>query len=160
MFLEDSDSYCLTAESDTDGAPLGISVCHKVTDVYPNGNQTFTIPLIPPFLSAATPGPVSTFNDKKCVDVPNGNTANGQLLQVWSCVEGNTNQQWEFNAEWGWFRLVGTDKCIDLPDGNAYPGARVSGEYGFRCSWYKPIDYDTLSGSTLGLRHLQREPAL
>ncbi|KLT44575.1 ricin B-like lectin, partial [Cutaneotrichosporon oleaginosum] len=29
-----------------------------------------------------------------CLDLPNGKTHNGNLLQVWQCINGNTNQVW------------------------------------------------------------------
>ncbi|KNZ82048.1 Alpha-L-arabinofuranosidase [Termitomyces sp. J132] len=32
----------------------------------------------------------------KCLDLPNGSTANGNQLQTWDCISGNTNQIWTF----------------------------------------------------------------
>lgn len=29
-----------------------------------------------------------------CLDLPSGNTANFQQLQVWACGNGNANQEW------------------------------------------------------------------
>jgi hypothetical protein len=34
------------------------------------------------------------FGDK-CLDVPNGGDWNGNKLQIWTCYEGNGNQQWQ-----------------------------------------------------------------
>ncbi|KAF5314653.1 hypothetical protein D9611_007087 [Ephemerocybe angulata] len=33
-------------------------------------------------------------NQGFCLDLPNGNVAAGQTLQIWACATGNTNQIW------------------------------------------------------------------
>ncbi|KAJ6549060.1 ricin B lectin domain-containing protein [Mycena vulgaris] len=75
-----------------------------------NGNITWVYPKAP--LS----GTISTFNNK-CLDVPNGSTANGVKLQIWTCAEGNTNQR--FKVVSNQIQWVGTTKCLDLPGGSS-----------------------------------------
>ncbi|KAF7354293.1 hypothetical protein MVEN_01117600 [Mycena venus] len=107
--------FCLTAASDTDGAAVTLSVC---LDAVPNGNITWTLPVAP------LTGQIKTFNNK-CLDVPNGSTANGVKLQIWTCTAGNTNQLFQVHAssngasqiEWS-----GKGKCMDLTDGKSVSG--------------------------------------
>ncbi|KAK1233369.1 hypothetical protein PQX77_003478 [Marasmius sp. AFHP31] len=51
-----------------------------------------------------------------CVDVKDGINADGTKLQLWTCTEGNSNQDWAQRGGnlWQW---VGTTKCIDLTNG-------------------------------------------
>ncbi|WNV88205.1 beta-1,3-glucanase family protein [Umezawaea sp. Da 62-37] len=57
----------------------------------------------------------------KCVDVPNGNYADGQRLIVWNCT-GGTNQKWEFTG--GTLRTQ-NNKCVDVAWGSTANGAAV-----------------------------------
>ncbi|KAJ7493572.1 hypothetical protein FB451DRAFT_950954, partial [Mycena latifolia] len=67
-------------------------------------------------------GSITTFNSK-CLDVPNGSTANGVKLQIWTCAAGNTNQVFQnHNAQIEW---NGTGKCLDLTDGKSANGTLV-----------------------------------
>ncbi|KAH8818653.1 ricin B lectin domain-containing protein [Flagelloscypha sp. PMI_526] len=59
-----------------------------------------------------------------CLDVTNGNNANGVKLQVWTCGSGNANQQFSHaggnllfypNDRFTW---VGKNKCVDLTGGS------------------------------------------
>ena len=36
--------------------------------------------------------------DDKCMDLTDGITTNQNVLQVWSCVEGDLNQKWALEA--------------------------------------------------------------
>ncbi|KAL0563294.1 hypothetical protein V5O48_018776 [Marasmius crinis-equi] len=103
-------SLCLTAESNTDGAAVSLSVCDKLADSFPRGNQTWTIANRP--LS----GPIKTFDGKKCLDVRDGRNANGNRLQVWTCVEGSANQQWKVDSP-NSISWAGRNKCVDVTDG-------------------------------------------
>jgi hypothetical protein len=45
-------------------------------------------------------GPVTQiriFGDK-CLDVTDGNGTDGTWLQIWTCYNGNPNQQWQYNS--------------------------------------------------------------
>lgn len=103
-----SDSKCLTVTSNTNNAAV------QIEDCVPNAaNQLWTI----------TGSTVTIFGDK-CLDDTNGNTANGQKLQIYKCNSGNTNQNW---ANVGLtFKLGGKNKCMDLTDGNRNNGNVVS----------------------------------
>jgi hypothetical protein len=60
----------------------------------------------------------------ECIDVTGGVNADGTKLQIWTCTEGNTNQQWisvsDFTFQWS-----GTNKCIDLSDGKITDGNQL-----------------------------------
>ncbi|KAF7373795.1 hypothetical protein MSAN_00591200 [Mycena sanguinolenta] len=107
-------AYCITAASDTDGAEVAIAPCLTSGDfhtVFPDGNITWSVPVAP------LAGQIKTFGNK-CLDVPNGSTANGVKLQVWTCVDGNTNQLFKFHPG-GNFQIEwnGKGKCLDLTNG-------------------------------------------
>jgi hypothetical protein len=57
----------------------------------------------------------------KCIDVPNGNFADGQRLAVWDCHDG-TNQKWEFVN--GTLRTQ-NNKCMDVAWGSVADGAAI-----------------------------------
>jgi hypothetical protein len=57
----------------------------------------------------------------KCIDVPNGNYADGQRLIVWNCT-GATNQKWEFTG--GTLRTE-NNKCMDVAMGSTANGAPI-----------------------------------
>ncbi|KAG6812253.1 hypothetical protein H0H92_003709 [Tricholoma furcatifolium] len=113
---------CLTAASNTDGATVSIQPCTYDTD------QQWTF----------ANGAVTIFGGSKCLDVPNGNNADGTLLQIWTCTAGNPNQQWSYTyadthgpppAQRD-NRLANTkSKCVDLPGGNTASGTGI-GIYG------------------------------
>jgi len=109
---------CLVASSNADGAAVALAECDHVANTFANGNQTFVYPQKP--LS----GPVKTYGGSKCLDVPNGDATNGNKLQIWTCVDGSTNQQWKVNSpntiEW-----VGKNKCVDITNGNMTAGNPV-----------------------------------
>ncbi|KAK7055577.1 ricin B lectin domain-containing protein [Favolaschia claudopus] len=109
--------YCIAAASDTNGAEVALVACLN-TDfhtVFPNGNITWNAPEEP------LTGPIQTFANK-CLDVPNGSTANGVKLQVWDCVPGNTNQLFKFHPGVSQIEWNGKGKCVDLTDGKSTSG--------------------------------------
>jgi streptogrisin C len=57
----------------------------------------------------------------KCVDVPNGNYADGQRLIVWDCTNG-ANQNWEFTG--GTLRTQ-NNKCMDVAGGGTAAGTPI-----------------------------------
>ncbi|KAK1218100.1 hypothetical protein PQX77_019231 [Marasmius sp. AFHP31] len=64
----------LSAESNTDGAAIALAECRRVTDSFPNGNQTFV------YAQSPLSGPIKTYDGSKCLDVPNGDATNGNKL--------------------------------------------------------------------------------
>jgi len=95
---------CLAASSNADGASVVIEDCATDTpaQLWTVQGNTFQI-----------------FGDK-CLDDTNGVKTNGQKMQIWSCVSGNTNQQW-FNSGTT-IGLGGTNKCLDNTDGKTDNG--------------------------------------
>jgi len=96
---------CLTAASQTDGAPVTIERCTGAD------TQLWTF----------ESGSVKIFGNK-CLDVPGGNKADGVKLQIWSCTKGNPNQIWKYT--WWDNRLSWSNKCLDLPNSQT-DGTRV-----------------------------------
>lgn len=109
----------MTAALDNDGSDVAIAPCHDITGIFPDGNVNWVIP------NPGTTGPIKTFDGTKCLDVRDGNSSNGNSLQVWSCVEGNTNQLW--TIEGSDIRSIvwaGKNKCVDVP-GRDYTAGNV-----------------------------------
>ncbi|KAJ6487785.1 ricin B lectin domain-containing protein [Mycena sanguinolenta] len=100
---------CITAGENADGAPLVVQPCSVNFSL----NQEWRVTTFSE--ESSVPSPMVVFGDK-CIDVPNGHDADGTPLQVWTCEEGNPNQQWISVPEG--FQWNGTDKCIDLTNGN------------------------------------------
>ncbi|KAG7087987.1 hypothetical protein E1B28_012026 [Marasmius oreades] len=101
-------------ESNKDGAAVSLARCGSVTDTFPAGNQTWVFPVSP------LTGPIKTYGGSKCLDVRGGSDTNGTPLQIWSCVEGSTNQQWAHLRPYtstviSW---AGKNKCVDITNGN------------------------------------------
>lgn len=104
-----SSSLCLTAASNTNNAAVTVNTCSSTSS---NQRWVYT----------STPGTISIF-DSKCLDVPNGSTANGQAMQIYTCNVGsvNTNQQWYVTGDdriaWN-----GKGECLDLTGGSKSSG--------------------------------------
>ncbi|KAL0564706.1 hypothetical protein V5O48_017339 [Marasmius crinis-equi] len=115
-------SQCLTAASNADGARVALTACTDPTTTFPNGNSTWVLP------TSGAVGQIKTFDGTKCLDVPNGNAMNGNPLQIWSCIDGNTNQLWNVGIEGPQgpaSRLLswaGQTQCVDVKDGNFTAG--------------------------------------
>jgi hypothetical protein len=59
----------------------------------------------------------------KCIDLPNGDTTNGNKVEVWDC-NGSDNQNWEVHD--GTIRLKkNPKKCLDLPGGAQSNGNKL-----------------------------------
>ncbi|KIJ55010.1 carbohydrate-binding module family 13 protein [Sphaerobolus stellatus SS14] len=108
----DVSDKCVTASSETSGSAIMLMVC--------NGN-----PLQKWFFNGSNMQLVGT---NKCMDVKNG-FANGAKLQVWDCVPGNSNQQFQHWVHE--FLIVPEDhilwmtnpgKCLDNSNGNIASG--------------------------------------
>merc|ERR1719321_28625 len=84
------------------------------------GSDNVTIGTSPP----APPGTIRCSNCRStsfCLDLPGGDTTNGNVLWLWDCYGGET-QQWSFQDD----QLVYTadpTKCVDLLGGDTnHPG--------------------------------------
>ncbi|KAF7369719.1 hypothetical protein MVEN_00303400 [Mycena venus] len=114
-------AWCIAAASDTDGAEVALVECLGDSDfhtIFPTGNITWSIPFLP------IAGQFRTFNNK-CLDVPNGSTANGVKLQLWTCAAGNTNQLFQMQSETSQIQWNGKGKCLDLTDGKSANGTPI-----------------------------------
>ncbi|KAK7046101.1 hypothetical protein VNI00_007102 [Paramarasmius palmivorus] len=109
----------MVATSNADGAPVALATHNNFTGLYPGGNQTWFMQDFP------WSGPITTYDGSKCLDVTNGNDANGQKVQIWSCVEGSTNQQWAITPSGSLLQWVGHNKCLDITDGKQEPGTEL-----------------------------------
>ncbi|KAJ6553201.1 ricin B lectin domain-containing protein [Mycena capillaripes] len=108
--------FCVGAVSNKDGAAVVLGGCgiSNAGPNFPNMNFTWIAPFAP------LTGQIKTFDNTKCLDVPNGSMVNGVKLQIWTCATGNTNQMFTIHRdqiEW-----KGTGKCLDLTNGNSTIG--------------------------------------
>ncbi|KAJ7435958.1 ricin B lectin domain-containing protein [Mycena galericulata] len=60
-----------------------------------------------------------------CLDVTNGNTANGTKLQIWACTPGDANQQLLYDIDNGSIMWAEHDECVDLTNGSLENGNQV-----------------------------------
>ncbi|KAJ7247882.1 ricin B lectin domain-containing protein [Mycena haematopus] len=114
IFSAVDSGLCITVAEDVDGAPLVVQPCSTMA----SPNQEWQLNLFSEENSA--PAPMVVLGDK-CVDVTGGADQNGTPLQVWTCGDGNPNQQW-ISVTDGSFQWSGTDKCMDLTGGNTASG--------------------------------------
>lgn len=100
---------CVTMASNSDGAAVQIRDCD-----YRHGNPSQTWHFVGSTI----------MQDNKCLDVTDGKNTNGVKLQVWTCADGNPNQQFSHSGgqvlelpddRISW--MAHTDKCLDLTDG-------------------------------------------
>jgi beta-glucanase (GH16 family) len=75
----------------------------------------------------------------RCIDVPNGNSADGTRIQLWDC-NGSTAQRWTFNSD-GTLRALG--KCFDPAGGALANGTPIQL---VTCNG-NPVQRFTLSGT-------------
>ena len=109
-------SKCLTVKSNTDGAAVVIRTCTNTeSQRWTFGNSQ-----------------VRVFGDK-CLDVPEGQDANGVKLQIWTCSPTGNNQKW-FYDKWGFnLQWMGNrGKCLDMTNNNLKDGANVQIS---QCTW-------------------------
>jgi len=59
----------------------------------------------------------------KCLDLPGGNTQNGNKIQIWDC-NGKSNQAWVFDS-WQIHFAGDTSKCLDVPGGDLTNGNQL-----------------------------------
>jgi hypothetical protein len=61
-------------------------------------------------MEVVTPSISGQLLQVRCLDVPNGNDADGTKLQIWTC-QNNANQGWELAAD-NTIRWVGHNKYV------------------------------------------------
>ena len=104
--------------------------------------------------SHATPAIVNlyyqfvNYNSGKCLDVTGRSTANGAVLQQWTCLTGqsSSNQGWFFipAARSGYYTVVNvnSNKCLDVTDRSTANGAIIQ-QYtcngGTNQEWFEQI---------------------
>lgn len=93
-----TDSLCMSASSNADGAAVTIDKCST--------SASWSLPATP------LTGQVKAFSNK-CLDVKDGVNADGTKLQIWTCADGNTNQQWRTSSN-GTLIWAGKNKCVDV----------------------------------------------
>ncbi|KAJ7041240.1 ricin B lectin domain-containing protein [Mycena alexandri] len=103
-----SSTTCLTAPTNANGGKVVVDACDGST------SQLWT----------AIDSTLVVYGNK-CLDVTNGNTANGTKLQIWDCTPGDANQQLGFfpsdqNIQWASHGM-----CVDLTDGSLANGNQV-----------------------------------
>lgn len=96
-----SDSKCLTAASNADGAAVEIFDC----SVKSKSSQLWSI---------TSSGQYMIYGNK-CLDNTGGKQTNGNKLQIYTCFSGNTNQEWTRTGQA--IQLKNTNFCMDLTDG-------------------------------------------
>ncbi|MBW6439162.1 ricin-type beta-trefoil lectin domain protein [Actinoplanes hulinensis] len=99
-----------TGATTTSTGSISASVPAHGTAVYRVSGGTSTPPAGTTFVSAAS---------GRCLDVPNGNTANGIQPAIWDC-NGGANQRWTTTGQ----TIQAVGKCLDAPL-NATAGAKV-----------------------------------
>ncbi|PFH48480.1 carbohydrate-binding module family 13 protein [Amanita thiersii Skay4041] len=100
---------CLTAASNSNGAGVTLQGCTGAE------SQHWEF----------TGGRIVVFGNK-CLDVPGGNAADGTKLQIYTCADGNQNQQWYYtwwDNHISWTPNRG--KCLDLSAGSTADGNHV-----------------------------------
>ena len=70
---------------------------------------------------------VAVAKSGKCIDVPAASTANGALLQQWSCTANSSWQQFKLTAVGANYQLINVNsgKCIDVPDWSTVSGVQL-----------------------------------
>ncbi|KAJ6554342.1 ricin B lectin domain-containing protein [Mycena capillaripes] len=113
---------CIAVADNADGEPFIIHDCNTEDLANQDWNLTFWTTTVGEESSGKNVGPqqLKVFGDK-CIDVNDGINADGTKLQIWTCAEGNTNQQW-ISVTDNTFQWSGTNKCIDLTDGKITDG--------------------------------------
>lgn len=59
----------------------------------------------------------------KCLDVTDGASANGTLIQLWTCY-ANPAQTWQPRADGSLFNPM-SGRCLDVPNGNPADGTQL-----------------------------------
>jgi Ricin-type beta-trefoil lectin domain len=102
---------CLAGNSSSNGARPFLWDCDEAGGAF--GDQVWD--------GGPTRAQLRLMGRNNCLDLPNGNTANGGKVQMYQCLDNN-NQKWNMErvAIRGW-----GGKCLDLPNGNLVDGQKV-----------------------------------
>ncbi|KAJ7831154.1 ricin B lectin domain-containing protein [Mycena olivaceomarginata] len=103
-----SNTTCLTAPTNANGGVVVVQPCDGST------SQLWT----------AIGSALVVYGDM-CLDVTNGNTANGTKLQIWACTPGDVNQQLFYNSAHESIVWASENLCVDLTDGSLANGNQV-----------------------------------
>lgn len=66
----------------------------------------------------------TTFDKLKCIDLPHNNSANGNHLQIWNCLD-NSAQEFSYNPTTLQIKHLPSDKCIDLDSNKQDNGSKI-----------------------------------
>lgn len=108
------------------GGPLvlGRSKSNGASASYFNGSAAEVS--VYPFASAVTTAAPTVIqgatSPAKCLDDSNGQTSDGNSVQIWDCNPANTNQQWSVNANG---TITNQGHCLDVSNGTAANGTLV-----------------------------------
>ena len=103
------------------------------------------------------------YNSGKCLDVTGRSTANGAVLQQWTCLSGSSasNQGWAFipAARSGYYTVVNlnSNKCLDVTDRSTANGAIIQ-QYtcngGTNQEWYPRVAQNNPAATIYNLVNL------
>jgi hypothetical protein len=68
-------------------------------------------------------GTVVGVQSGKCLDATGQGTANGTVVDIWTC-DGGANQKWARASTAGILKGLASGKCVDLPAANQANGVR------------------------------------
>jgi hypothetical protein len=110
---------CITVFAAANGSEVVINDCSAATqqrgwNVVAGGSTT----------GAGTATNIQIFNSF-CLEVTGGVNHSGTKVEINSCVPGKPNQQWQWNSN-GTVQWAGTNKCLDLTNGDLSNGNQVS----------------------------------
>ena len=107
---------CLSGDG-SDGDPLVVRPCNA------NTGQHWRL---------RSDGALQLVGTSECANIPNGNTANGTGLILWTCDPLGWNAMWQHSGN----ELINptSGKCIDIPNGNTSYGTQVI-LWGCQASW-------------------------
>ncbi|KAF8962322.1 ricin B lectin domain-containing protein [Flammula alnicola] len=109
---------CLTVFSAANGSALVINDCSAATQ-----QRGFQVVEGGATTGEGTPGAIKIFNSF-CLEVTGGADLDGTKVEINSCVAGDANQLWEWNAD-GTVVWSGTNKCLDLTNGDLENGNQI-----------------------------------
>jgi hypothetical protein len=90
--------------------------------LYASGSTSFTWTIAAAANSGSTGYIRQVGGSAKCFDDPAGKTANGTLVDVWTCESGHSNELWT-SVQDGTIRVLG--KCLDVVGESKSNGAKL-----------------------------------
>jgi hypothetical protein len=83
---------CLTRSSEADGSSIIVRTCDSSSGIF--SSEWWRVEQRTP-----TAYRLRSLLSDGCLDVPDGNDADGTKMQVWTCYNGNANQLWELHDD-------------------------------------------------------------